>query len=117
MKPDLPPKSCHFATTPRVARFNVPKDWNDGVKKPIEESFPYLRAWQQKAPRHRWAAVHGRGNTGVAAHADAASLFWERWRASRRRPWPTRWVWVSSGPPSLPVERGRRNAIFEDSER
>src|SRR5258706_11149061 len=36
---------------------NVPKDWNEWREKPIEESFPYLRAWQQKLHDGRWAAV------------------------------------------------------------
>src|SRR5258706_680728 len=36
---------------------NVPKDWNEWREKPIEESFPYLRSWQQKLHDGRWAAV------------------------------------------------------------
>jgi hypothetical protein len=27
---------------------NLPSDWEEWREKPMEESFPYLRAWQQK---------------------------------------------------------------------
>src|ERR1700719_2118406 len=36
---------------------NVPKDWNEWREKPMEESLPYLRAWQRKLHDGRWAAV------------------------------------------------------------
>jgi len=36
---------------------NVPKDWAEWREKPLEESFPYLRAWQRKLHEGRWAAV------------------------------------------------------------
>src|SRR5258706_5812037 len=36
---------------------NVPKDWNEWREKPIEESFPYLRSWQQKLHDGRSGAV------------------------------------------------------------
>ena len=48
---------------------HVPKDWEQWREKPMEESFPYLRAWQQKLQEGRWAAVSwpkeygGRGAT------------------------------------------------------
>jgi len=48
---------------------NVPKDWKEWREKPMEESFPYLRAWQRKLQEGRWAAVSwpkeygGRGAT------------------------------------------------------
>ena len=48
---------------------NVPRDWNEWREKPIEESFPFLRAWQRKLQEGRWAAVSwpkeygGRGAT------------------------------------------------------
>ena len=46
---------------------NAPKDWNEWREKPLDESFPYLRAWQQKLHEGRWAAVPGPRNTGAAA--------------------------------------------------
>jgi len=36
---------------------NVPKDWGEWREKPIEVSFPYLRAWQRKLHEGGWAAV------------------------------------------------------------
>ncbi len=36
---------------------NVPKDWNEWRDKPLEESFPYRRAWQRKLFEGGWAAV------------------------------------------------------------
>src|SRR5258708_29277611 len=36
---------------------NVPKDWSEWREKPIEESFPYLKAWQRKLYEGGWAAV------------------------------------------------------------
>jgi alkylation response protein AidB-like acyl-CoA dehydrogenase len=57
---------------------NVPKDWAEWREKPLEESFPYLRAWQRKLYEGGWAAVSwpkeygGRGATLMEQ-----SLFWE----------------------------------------
>ena len=57
---------------------NVPPDWSAWREKPIEESFPYLRAWQQKLHEGRWAAVSwpeeygGRGATLMQQ-----AIFWE----------------------------------------
>jgi alkylation response protein AidB-like acyl-CoA dehydrogenase len=57
---------------------NVPKDWREWRAKPIEESFPYLRAWQEKLHEGRWAAVSwpkeygGRGATLMQQ-----TLFWK----------------------------------------
>lgn len=57
---------------------NVPKDWGKWREKPLEESFPYLRAWQRKLYEGGWAAVSwpkeygGRGATLMEQ-----SLFWE----------------------------------------
>jgi alkylation response protein AidB-like acyl-CoA dehydrogenase len=57
---------------------NVPPDWSAWREKPIEESFPYLRAWQQKLQEGRWAAVSwpeeygGRGATLMQQ-----AIFWE----------------------------------------
>ncbi len=36
---------------------NVPNDWAEWREKPLEETFPYLRAWQRKLDGGRWAAV------------------------------------------------------------
>src|ERR1700677_4803945 len=41
---------------------NVPKDWSDWREKPMEESFPYLRAWQRKLQEGRWAAAEQQSN-------------------------------------------------------
>jgi alkylation response protein AidB-like acyl-CoA dehydrogenase len=57
---------------------NVPPDWSAWREKPIEESFPYLRAWQRKLHEGRWAAVSwpeeygGRGATLMQQ-----AIFWE----------------------------------------
>ena len=53
---------------------NVPKDWDEWREKPIEESFPYLRAWQRKLHEGRWAAVSWpKEYGGRSATPDAAS--------------------------------------------
>ena len=57
---------------------NVPKDWSDWREKPLEESFPYLRAWQRKLQEGRWAAVSwptGYGGRGATLMQQA--IFWE----------------------------------------
>jgi alkylation response protein AidB-like acyl-CoA dehydrogenase len=57
---------------------NVPKDWSAWREKPLEESFPYLRAWQRKLYEGGWAAVSwpkkygGRGATLMQQ-----AIFWE----------------------------------------
>ena len=57
---------------------NVPKDWNEWREKPIEESFPYLRAWQRKLQEGRWAAVSWpREYGGRSATLMQQALFWE----------------------------------------
>jgi alkylation response protein AidB-like acyl-CoA dehydrogenase len=57
---------------------NVPKDWNEWREKPIEESFPYLRAWQRKLYEGGWAAVSWpREYGGRSASLMQQSLFWE----------------------------------------
>src|ERR1017187_964268 len=57
---------------------NVPKDWNEWREKPIEESFPYLRAWQQKLHEGRWAAVSWpQEYGGRSASLMQQALFWE----------------------------------------
>ena len=57
---------------------NVPKDRAEWREKPLEESFPYLRAWQRKLHEGGWAAVSwpkeygGRGATLMQQ-----AMFWE----------------------------------------
>jgi alkylation response protein AidB-like acyl-CoA dehydrogenase len=57
---------------------NVPKDWAQWREKPLEETFPYLRAWQRRLDGGRWAAVSwpkeygGRGATLMQQ-----AIFWE----------------------------------------
>jgi alkylation response protein AidB-like acyl-CoA dehydrogenase len=57
---------------------HVPKDWNEWREKPIEVSFPYLRAWQRRLHEGGWAAVSwpkeygGRGATLMQQ-----AIFWE----------------------------------------
>ncbi len=57
---------------------NVPKDWNEWREKPLEESFPYLRAWQRKLHEGGWAAVSWpREYGGRGATLMQQSIFWE----------------------------------------
>jgi len=57
---------------------NIPTDWSEWREKPLDESFPYLRAWQRKLYEGGWAAVSwpteygGRGATLMQQ-----SIFWE----------------------------------------
>src|SRR5215831_15379962 len=59
-------------------QLNVPKDWSEWREKPLEESFPYLRAWQRKLQEGGWVAVSwpkeygGRGATLMQQ-----AIFWE----------------------------------------
>jgi alkylation response protein AidB-like acyl-CoA dehydrogenase len=57
---------------------NVPKDWDEWREKPIEVSFPYLRAWQRKLHEGGWAAVSWPkqyGGRGASLMQEA--IFWE----------------------------------------
>ena len=57
---------------------NVPKDWADWREKPLEVSFPYLRAWQQKLQDAGWAAVSWpKEYGGRSATLTEQALFWE----------------------------------------
>jgi alkylation response protein AidB-like acyl-CoA dehydrogenase len=76
---NLSPEEVRFRDELRAwLQANVPQDWSEWREKPIEESFPYLRAWQRKLNEGRWAAVSwpkeygGRGAT-LAQQA----IFWE----------------------------------------
>jgi len=68
MDPELRlPKSCHLADELRAWLVsNVPKELERvALKSPLEESFPYLRAWPAKAPttaggqRYSWPRNNG----------------------------------------------------------
>ncbi|MGH9745016.1 MAG: acyl-CoA dehydrogenase [Candidatus Acidiferrales bacterium] len=57
---------------------NVPKDWNEWREKPLEESYPYLRAWQRKLYEGGWAAVSWpKEYGGRSASLMEQSIFWE----------------------------------------
>jgi len=57
---------------------NVPKDWSSWREKPLEESFPYLRAWQRKLHEGRWAAVSWpKEYGGRSASLMQQAIFWE----------------------------------------
>jgi alkylation response protein AidB-like acyl-CoA dehydrogenase len=57
---------------------NVPRDWSAWRERPLDELFPYLRAWQRKLFEGDWAAVSwpkeygGRGATLMQQ-----AIFWE----------------------------------------
>jgi alkylation response protein AidB-like acyl-CoA dehydrogenase len=76
---NLTPEETKFRDELRTwLEAHVPKDWGEWREKPLEESFPYLRAWQRKLYEGGWAAVSwpkeygGRGATLMEQ-----SLFWE----------------------------------------
>lgn len=57
---------------------NVPKDWNEWREKPLEESFPYLRAWQRKLYEAGWAAVSWpKEYGGRSATLMQQAIFWQ----------------------------------------
>jgi alkylation response protein AidB-like acyl-CoA dehydrogenase len=57
---------------------NVPKDWAEWREKPLEEAFPYLRAWQRKLDGGRWAAVSWpKEYGGRSATLMQQAIFWE----------------------------------------
>ncbi len=57
---------------------NMPRDWSEWCEKPIEESFPYLRAWQRKLHEGCWAAVSWpKEYGGRGASLMQQSIFWE----------------------------------------
>jgi alkylation response protein AidB-like acyl-CoA dehydrogenase len=56
----------------------VPKDWSEWREKPLEESFPYLRAWQKKLDEGHWAAVSWpKEYGGRSATLMQQAIFWE----------------------------------------
>jgi alkylation response protein AidB-like acyl-CoA dehydrogenase len=57
---------------------NLPKDWNEWREKPIEASFPYLRAWQRKLQEGGWVAVSWpKEYGGRSASLMQQAIFWE----------------------------------------
>lgn len=57
---------------------NSPKDWDQWREKPMEESFPYLRAWQRKLYEGGWAAVSWpKEYGGRSASLMEQAIFWE----------------------------------------
>src|ERR1700732_1714639 len=57
---------------------NAPKDWAQWREKPLEESYPYLRAWQSKLHDGGWAAVSWpKEYGGRSATLMQQTLFWE----------------------------------------
>jgi alkylation response protein AidB-like acyl-CoA dehydrogenase len=57
---------------------NVPRDWDQWREKPLEESFPYLKAWQRKLYEAGWAAVSWpREYGGRGASLMQQAIFWE----------------------------------------
>jgi alkylation response protein AidB-like acyl-CoA dehydrogenase len=57
---------------------NAPKDWSEWREKPLEESYPYLRAWQRKLYEGGWAAVSWpKQYGGRSATLMEQSIFWE----------------------------------------
>jgi alkylation response protein AidB-like acyl-CoA dehydrogenase len=57
---------------------NSPKDWDRWREKPLEESFPYLRAWQRKLYEGGWAAVSWpKEYGGRSASLMQQAIFWE----------------------------------------
>ena len=57
---------------------NIPKDYEEWREKPIEVSFPYLRAWQRKLHDGGWAAVSWpKEYGGRSASLMQQAIFWE----------------------------------------
>jgi alkylation response protein AidB-like acyl-CoA dehydrogenase len=57
---------------------NMPRDWSEWREKPLEESFPYLRAWQRKLHEGGWAAVSWpKQYGGRSASLMEQAIFWE----------------------------------------
>jgi alkylation response protein AidB-like acyl-CoA dehydrogenase len=57
---------------------NAPKDWSSWRERPLEESFPYLRAWQRKLHEGGWAAASWpKEYGGRSASLMQQAIFWE----------------------------------------
>ena len=79
MNLNLSPEELQFRDELRAwLRSNVPRDWSEWREKPIEESFPYLRAWQRKLHEGCWAAVSWpKEYGGRSATLTQQAIFWE----------------------------------------
>jgi alkylation response protein AidB-like acyl-CoA dehydrogenase len=68
---------------------NAPKDWSSWRERPLEESFPYLRAWQRKLQEGGWAAVSWpREYGGRGATLMQQAIFWEEMARVEAPPMP-----------------------------
>jgi alkylation response protein AidB-like acyl-CoA dehydrogenase len=57
---------------------NVPKDWGTWREKPLETSFPYLRAWQRKLYDGGWAGISWpKEYGGCGASLMQQVIFWQ----------------------------------------
>jgi alkylation response protein AidB-like acyl-CoA dehydrogenase len=76
---NLSPEEVRFRDELRAwLQTSVPRDWNEWRERPIEESFPYLRAWQRKLDEGRWAAVSWpKEYGGRGATLTQQAIFWE----------------------------------------
>ena len=76
---NLSPEEVRFRDELRAwLQANAPQDWSEWREKPIEESFPYLRAWQRKLHEGRWAAVSWpKEYGGRGATLTQQAIFWE----------------------------------------
>src|ERR1700747_3705182 len=76
---NLTPEETAFRDELRAwLQVNVPKDWSAWREKLLEESFPYLRAWQRKLHKGGWAAVSWpKEDGGRGATLMQQALFWE----------------------------------------
>src|ERR1700685_3646150 len=100
---------------------NAPKDCPAWQNKPLEESYPYLRAWQHKLYEAGWAAVSWpKEFGGRSASLMQQSIFWEEMaRADGQftRPRPDRpddhRLWYGSAEETLRAENSerRRNLV------
>jgi alkylation response protein AidB-like acyl-CoA dehydrogenase len=66
---------------------NAPKDWPAWKNKPLEESYPYLRAWQRKLYEAGWAAVSWpKEFGGRSATLMQQAIFWEEMARAQAPP-------------------------------
>ena len=57
---------------------NVPRDWSAWRERPLDELFPYLRAWQRRLYEGGWAAVSWpKEYGGRSATLMEQAIFWE----------------------------------------
>ena len=83
---------------------NIPKDWNEWREKPIEVSFPYLRAWQRKLQEGRWAAVSWpKEYGGRGASLMLQAIFWEEMARAEAPPMANSLGLGLIGPRSSPM--------------